>query len=128
MQVETDLLNHVRNIRVSECQVRQSAGQLAIMRRVVDRIVCVTIELQQGVDWSGARFGVNHGCSLNNLHRVLMLTQEYAGRLMLDGDSQEVVKLPRSFMYNSHCKAKAVRCNNSVLEAVRTISSRYCNR
>jgi hypothetical protein len=68
MYVERDLLNHVRNIRVSECQVLQSAGQAAVMCRVVDRIAHVTRELRRGVDWSGARFVVNH-C-------VLPLTQE----------------------------------------------------
>jgi hypothetical protein len=43
--VETDLLNHVRNIRASECQVHQRAGQVAIMHRVADRIARVTREL-----------------------------------------------------------------------------------
>jgi hypothetical protein len=74
MHVEIDLLNYVRNIRASECPVLQSANQTAIMRRVTDRITHLTRELQRGVDWSGARFAVNHARSLNNLHRVLSLT------------------------------------------------------
>jgi hypothetical protein len=76
VHVETDLLNRIRNIRASECQVLQSVNQAVIMRRVTDRITRVTRELEQGVDWSGARFAVNHAYSLNNLHRVLPLTQE----------------------------------------------------
>jgi hypothetical protein len=74
--VETDLLNHVRDIRASECQVVQSAGQAVVMHRVTDRIAHVTRYLRRGVDLSGARFGVNHARSLNNLQLVLPLTQE----------------------------------------------------
>jgi hypothetical protein len=70
------MLNHVRDIRTSECQVLQSVGQAAIMCRVVDRIVCVTRKFRRCVDWSGARFEVNHARSLNNLLRVPPLTQE----------------------------------------------------
>jgi hypothetical protein len=68
--VETDLLNRVKNIQESESQVLQSADQVVIVRRVADRIACVTRELQRGVDWSSARFAVNHARSLNNLYHV----------------------------------------------------------
>jgi hypothetical protein len=74
MHVKTDLLNRVRNIRPSECHILQSVGQAAIMHRVTDRNARVTRELQRVVDWSDARFVVNHECSLNNLHCVLLLT------------------------------------------------------
>jgi hypothetical protein len=74
MHIEIDLLNYIRNIWVSECQVLQSTGQAMIMHRVTKRIAHVTRELQLGVNWSGARFAVNQVCSLNNLHRVLLLT------------------------------------------------------
>jgi hypothetical protein len=45
MHVETNLLNYVRNIQTSECQVLQSSNQAAVMRRVADRIARVTREL-----------------------------------------------------------------------------------
>jgi hypothetical protein len=61
---------------VSECQVLQNADQATIMCRVTDRITCVTRKLRQCVDWSGARFGVNHARSHNNLCHVLPLSQE----------------------------------------------------
>jgi hypothetical protein len=67
------------------------------MHRVANRIAHVTKKLRQGVDWSDARFGVNHAHSISNLHRVLPLTQEEAARLTLDGDAQEVVMLPQIF-------------------------------
>jgi hypothetical protein len=46
MHVETNLLNYVRNIQTSECQVLQSSNQAAVMRRVADRIARVTRELR----------------------------------------------------------------------------------
>jgi hypothetical protein len=45
MHVEIDLLNRIRNIRVSECQVLQSTGQAAVIHRVANRIARVTREL-----------------------------------------------------------------------------------
>jgi hypothetical protein len=39
--VEIDLLNHVRNIWTSECQVLQSTDQATIMSGVADRIAGV---------------------------------------------------------------------------------------
>jgi hypothetical protein len=41
-----------------------------------DRIAGVARNIRLYVDWSGARFGVNHAFSLINLHHVLSLTQE----------------------------------------------------
>jgi hypothetical protein len=45
MHMEADLLNCIRNIRASECQVLQSTGQAATICRAADRIACVTIKL-----------------------------------------------------------------------------------
>jgi hypothetical protein len=57
MHVEIDLLNHIRDIQVSECQILQGVGQAAIMCGVADRVAGVTRKLEGGSTSKGVVCG-----------------------------------------------------------------------
>jgi hypothetical protein len=57
-------------------QVLQHSYQTATMSGIADRVTRFTSGLHRGIYWSGAQFGVNYACTLNDFHHALSLTQK----------------------------------------------------
>src|SRR6185503_19617071 len=93
MQMETDLLNSIGEIRPGEGEVLQSAGQTPVCSRIIHRITQISRQLCLSVDWSGAGLAISHPSPLQNIEGVLPLAKKKTRRARLNSDAQEVVEL-----------------------------------
>ena len=91
--METDLLNRVGEVRLSEGEVLQSAGQTPVGSRISHRITQISKQLRLSVDRNGAELAISHPSPLNNIKCVLPLVKEKTRRARLNSDAQEVVEL-----------------------------------
>ena len=76
MHVETNLLNSISNIWMSEGQVLQSSSKTAKVSRIRHGNTTICRELGICINRRGTRLAVRHASSLKDLHDVLMLRQQ----------------------------------------------------
>jgi hypothetical protein len=101
VHVQTDLLHDVGDVGPCECQEPESSCNAPELRGILNRRPRVPCQLCLEVDWSRAWLAVRHDRTFEDVKRVGALMVEQIIRTTLNGDAEEVVKLPRSFMANS---------------------------
>jgi hypothetical protein len=80
-------------------------------------------ELRLSVDSLGVGLEVGHASPLQDVNGILALVEEETLGTVLDGDAEEVMEGPRSFIVNSHWRATIVRCRRSTVDDISTMSS-----
>jgi hypothetical protein len=101
VHMQAHLLDDVGDVGSREGQVLEGAGQALVGRRVGDQGPVFLREFHLSVDRRGAGLAVGHASPLQDVDGILVLVEEETLRPTLNGDAEEVVKGPRSFIVNS---------------------------
>jgi hypothetical protein len=94
VQVQTDQLHDVGDVRPCEYQVLESSCNAPELRGILNWRPRVPWQLRLEVDWSRARLAVRHDRTLEDVKHVGALMDEQTIQTMLNGDTEEVVKRP----------------------------------
>jgi hypothetical protein len=94
VDVQTDLLHGVGDVRLCKYQILESSCNAPELRGVLNGRPRVSRQLRLKVDWCHARLAVYHDRMFEDVKHVGALMEKQTSRTMLDGDDKEVVKRP----------------------------------
>jgi hypothetical protein len=93
VNVKTNLLHGVGDVRTSECQVLKSTRQAVVGGGIGDRTTSLGCKLRRGVHRRGRGVAGAHAGTLENLESVLDLGEKHPLGISSDGKAEEVMKL-----------------------------------